>query len=258
MFGLSVALGPVLGGTLVDAVGWRTVFLVNLPVAALAILLTYRFVPESHAEHESTRRYRPPISRGQGRSTKRSSAYRRRRTIHGPWFMSSRVGRASACSRLRIRLEGDTQMGFTVADVQEAVADLRERGVVFEESPGLKTIDGVAEMDGHSSAWAKDSAGNFIELVEVEMGVSTSDPRPSALGFALVLPGRIAQSRGKAGATYWADPIASQWAKESGPSGSTIALRDSREGVAAEGGAWGLVGWQRARSPASREDHPRV
>jgi EmrB/QacA subfamily drug resistance transporter len=50
MFGLSIALGPVLGGTLVGAVGWRAVFLVNVPVGVLAILATRRFVPESRAE----------------------------------------------------------------------------------------------------------------------------------------------------------------------------------------------------------------
>jgi EmrB/QacA subfamily drug resistance transporter len=49
--GLSFALGPVLGGALVDGVGWRSVFLVNLPVGLAAILLTARFVPESRAEH---------------------------------------------------------------------------------------------------------------------------------------------------------------------------------------------------------------
>jgi EmrB/QacA subfamily drug resistance transporter len=47
--GVSMALGPVLGGGLVDTVGWRFVFLVNLPVGALALLLTRLYVPESRA-----------------------------------------------------------------------------------------------------------------------------------------------------------------------------------------------------------------
>jgi EmrB/QacA subfamily drug resistance transporter len=49
MVGISMALGPVLGGSLVDTVGWRFVFLVNLPVGALALVLTYVYVPESRA-----------------------------------------------------------------------------------------------------------------------------------------------------------------------------------------------------------------
>ncbi|MGI8903306.1 MAG: MFS transporter [Solirubrobacteraceae bacterium] len=47
--GLSMALGPALGGALVDSVGWRSVFLVNLPVGLLALGLTAAFVPESRA-----------------------------------------------------------------------------------------------------------------------------------------------------------------------------------------------------------------
>ena len=39
------AVGPVLGGVLVDAVGWRAVFLINLPLAAAALLLAIRSVP---------------------------------------------------------------------------------------------------------------------------------------------------------------------------------------------------------------------
>jgi len=48
-FALSMALGPVLGGLLVDSVGWRGVFWVNIPVGLAAIALAARFVPESRA-----------------------------------------------------------------------------------------------------------------------------------------------------------------------------------------------------------------
>ena len=49
MFGISMALGPVLGGFLVEAISWRAIFLVNLPVGLAAIVLTALFVPESRA-----------------------------------------------------------------------------------------------------------------------------------------------------------------------------------------------------------------
>jgi len=47
--GISFALGPVVGGALVDSVGWRAIFLVNLPIGLTAIVLTALFVPESRA-----------------------------------------------------------------------------------------------------------------------------------------------------------------------------------------------------------------
>jgi EmrB/QacA subfamily drug resistance transporter len=49
MFGISMALGPVLGGALVSAISWRAIFLVNLPVGLVVIVLTALFVPESRA-----------------------------------------------------------------------------------------------------------------------------------------------------------------------------------------------------------------
>jgi EmrB/QacA subfamily drug resistance transporter len=49
VIGISFALGPLLGGALVDSVGWRAIFLVNVPVGLLAIVLTMLFVPESRA-----------------------------------------------------------------------------------------------------------------------------------------------------------------------------------------------------------------
>ncbi|WP_328860501.1 MFS transporter [Streptomyces sp. NBC_00306] len=47
--GISMAAGPIVGGVLVDTVGWRSIFWVNLPVGLIALLLTWRYVPESRA-----------------------------------------------------------------------------------------------------------------------------------------------------------------------------------------------------------------
>ncbi len=51
VFGLSMALGPVVGGALVDAISWRAVFFVNVPIGLVAIVLTALYVPESRAHH---------------------------------------------------------------------------------------------------------------------------------------------------------------------------------------------------------------
>lgn len=47
--GVALALGPVLGGLLVQGVGWRSIFWVNIPVGAAAVVLVSAFVPESRA-----------------------------------------------------------------------------------------------------------------------------------------------------------------------------------------------------------------
>ena len=60
-YGLSMSLGPVVGGLLVDSVGWRGTFWVNIPVGLAAIALTARLVPESRAP-----RPRRPDPVGQG------------------------------------------------------------------------------------------------------------------------------------------------------------------------------------------------
>lgn len=45
--GVGAAIGPFLGGWLVDGPGWRWVFLINLPLAALCVPVALRHVPES-------------------------------------------------------------------------------------------------------------------------------------------------------------------------------------------------------------------
>ncbi len=47
--GVSMALGPVVGGLLVSSVGWRSIFWINLPIGLAAVALTLRYIPESRA-----------------------------------------------------------------------------------------------------------------------------------------------------------------------------------------------------------------
>jgi EmrB/QacA subfamily drug resistance transporter len=45
--GITAALGPLLGGYLVDNVSWRAAFLINVPLAVVVLLIVARHVPES-------------------------------------------------------------------------------------------------------------------------------------------------------------------------------------------------------------------
>jgi EmrB/QacA subfamily drug resistance transporter len=49
VLGLSMAIGPVVGGLLTQSVGWRSIFWINVPIGLIAIFLTAKFVPESRA-----------------------------------------------------------------------------------------------------------------------------------------------------------------------------------------------------------------
>jgi catechol 2,3-dioxygenase-like lactoylglutathione lyase family enzyme len=68
-----------------------------------------------------------------------------------------------------------TQMAWEVDDLDEVVAQLRARGVVFEEYdlPGLTSQDGIAEVVGNypnkggvgeRAAWFRDSEGNLLAI----------------------------------------------------------------------------------------------
>jgi EmrB/QacA subfamily drug resistance transporter len=49
--GIGLAVGPVVGGLLSETVGWRSIFWINVPIGALALVLAGLFVPESRAHH---------------------------------------------------------------------------------------------------------------------------------------------------------------------------------------------------------------
>ena len=52
---ITSAIGPVLGGWMVEHLSWRSVFLMNVPLAAIVLLVTLRYVPESRDEGATAR-----------------------------------------------------------------------------------------------------------------------------------------------------------------------------------------------------------
>lgn len=56
MSGIATVLGPFLGGGLVQSVGWRYVFWINVPIAVVVVLIAVRHVPESR-DPEAARRF---------------------------------------------------------------------------------------------------------------------------------------------------------------------------------------------------------
>jgi EmrB/QacA subfamily drug resistance transporter len=47
--GVTSSIGPFLGGWLIDSVSWRLIFLINVPLAAVAVAIALRHVPETRA-----------------------------------------------------------------------------------------------------------------------------------------------------------------------------------------------------------------
>ena len=56
-FGLAVivgpAIGPTLGGYLTDALDWRWIFFINIPVGMVAVLLAVTFMPRDETAHRA-------------------------------------------------------------------------------------------------------------------------------------------------------------------------------------------------------------
>jgi EmrB/QacA subfamily drug resistance transporter len=50
--GLAVALGPIVGGLITEAIDWHWIFWINVPIGLAAVLLGTRLLPESHGARE--------------------------------------------------------------------------------------------------------------------------------------------------------------------------------------------------------------
>ncbi len=61
-----------------------------------------------------------------------------------------------------------SQAFWQVEDVEREVTELRSRGMRFEEydSPGMKTVNGIATAGGAKAAWFKDTEGNILALIQ--------------------------------------------------------------------------------------------
>ena len=83
----------------------------------------------------------------------------------GPWiFLYESAGAGTSKA---------SQAFWQVKDVEAEVAELRSRGVTFEEydMPGLKTVNGIATMGGTQGAWFKDSEGNILAIIQTLAGI---------------------------------------------------------------------------------------
>ena len=87
-----------------------------------------------------------------------------------PTAIVFRAGEGSqfVISRSGIRPAGHTQMSFVVPDVEAEVAELRGRGVTFEEYEMPKTENGVAHMPAGTAAWFKDPEGNLLGIFQFD------------------------------------------------------------------------------------------
>jgi catechol 2,3-dioxygenase-like lactoylglutathione lyase family enzyme len=81
-------------------------------------------------------------------------------TPGGAWFRLYRTPYAGTAQH--------TIAGWEVEDIEGEVAELKARGVVFEEyhSEQFQTLDGIATTQGGRVAWFKDSEGNILGLAQ--------------------------------------------------------------------------------------------
>lgn len=53
-FAAAIVFGPLIGGPLIDNFGWRSVFLINIPIGILGMIMAFYFINESRSEQKTT------------------------------------------------------------------------------------------------------------------------------------------------------------------------------------------------------------
>ena len=95
-----------------------------------------------------------------------------RAIVTGAVVYDAGAGSVFAISRTGQRSSGNhTQMAFTVPDVEAEVAELKGRGVVFEEYETPKTEGGIATIGAGRAAWFKDPDGNLLAVLQFDQEV---------------------------------------------------------------------------------------
>jgi len=82
----------------------------------------------------------------------------------GTWFVVTRSAFAGTAQ--------NTAASFQVTGIGDLMAEMRARGVVFEEYalPDFTTVDGLFTWGAYRAAWFKDVDGNIVEISEVDAG----------------------------------------------------------------------------------------
>jgi len=185
VFGLSMALGPVLGGVLVGAAGWRGIFWANIPVGLAAISLTALFVPESRAPRS---RRADPVGQVLVIVMLGSLAYA---IIEGPshgWRSPAISGLfAASAAALAALLAYEPRRA-------EPMIDLRFFRSVPFASANLQAVCAIAAMAGFlflSTLYLQDVRG----LSALQAGLTVL-PMPVVMALCAPLAGRIMARRG--------------------------------------------------------------
>ena len=185
VFGLSMALGPVLGGVLVGAVGWRGIFWANIPVGLAAISLTALFLPDSKAPKS---RRADPVGQFLIIVMLGSLAYA---IIEGPargWYSPEIFGFfALSVTALAVLLAYEPRQA-------EPMIDLRFFRSVPFAGANLSAVCAIAAMAGFlflSTLYLQDVRG----LSALQAGL-TILPMPVVMALCAPLAGRMVAKRG--------------------------------------------------------------